>query len=107
MHAAAISARSGLKSPLNPAEDQPGPATESGEHDQRIRQTAGSADEVRQLTKTVSSVRLAWEENRYADCQRLLDGYWAQLLLDEPVEPGPVSASKLRLGERLRNKFRR
>ena len=107
MHAAAISARSGLKSPLNQAEDQPGSGAESGEHDLRIRQTAGSADEVRQLTKTVSSVRLAWEEKRYADCQRLLDGYWAQLLLDEPVEPGPVSTSKLRLGDRLRNKFRR
>ena len=47
-------------------------------------------DELRQLTKTVSSVKLAWEEGRYADCQRMLDGYWGQLLLSMPVDPTPV-----------------
>jgi hypothetical protein len=47
-------------------------------------------DELRQLTKTVSSVKLAWEEGRYADCQRMLDGYWGQLLLAMPMDPTPV-----------------
>lgn len=65
-----------------------------------------SSDEVRQLTKTLSSVKLAWEAARYADCQRLLDGYWGQLLLAEPAATSPVS-DKPRLGDRLRNKFRR
>ena len=65
-----------------------------------------STDEVRQLTKTLSSVKLAWEAGRYADCQRLLDGYWGQLLLAEPAAAPPIS-DKPRLGDRLRNKFRR
>ncbi len=66
-----------------------------------------SADEVRQLTKTLSSVKLAWEEGRYADCQRLLDGYWGQLLLSEPVAPPMVPAARARLSERVKNAFRR
>jgi hypothetical protein len=66
-----------------------------------------SADEVRQLTKTLSSVKLAWEEGRYADCQRLLDGYWGQLLLSEPVAPPAVSPPRARLGDRVKNAFRR
>ena len=65
-----------------------------------------SSDEVRQLTKTLSSVKLAWEAGRYADCQRLLDGYWGQLLLAEPAAVAPVS-DKPRLGDRVRNKSRR
>jgi hypothetical protein len=65
-----------------------------------------SSDEVRQLTKTLSSVKLAWEAERYADCERLLDGYWGQLLLAEPAATPPVS-DKPRLGDHLRNKFRR
>ena len=65
-----------------------------------------STDEVRQLTKTLSSVKLAWEAGRYADCQRLLDGYWGQLLLAEPAAAPPVS-DRPRLGDRLRNKFLR
>jgi len=65
-----------------------------------------SGDEVRQLTKTLSSVKLAWEAGRYADCQRLLDGYWGQLLLADPAATSPAS-EKPRLGERVRNKARR
>lgn len=61
-------------------------------------------DEVRQLTKTLSSVKLAWEAGRYADCQRLLDGYWGQLLL---AEPAASPTDKPRLGDRPRNKSRR
>jgi hypothetical protein len=66
-----------------------------------------SPDEVRQLTKTLSSVKLAWEAGRIADCQRLLDGYWGQLLLAEPAAEPSVSERRPRLGDRLRNKFRR
>lgn len=65
------------------------------------------ADEVRQLTKTLASVKLAWEEQRYADCQRLLDGYWGQLLLYEPVAPPAVSPPRTRIGDRMRNVLRR
>ncbi len=65
------------------------------------------SDEVRQLTKTLSSVKLAFEEGRYADCQRLLDGYWGQLLLSGVVAPPVDSPARPRLGERMRNIFRR
>ena len=50
-----------------------------------------SADDVRQLTKTVSAARLAWEQGRYADCQRMLEGYWGRLLLEE--QPAPPTAN--------------
>ena len=60
-------------------------------------------DDVRQLTKTVSAVTLAWEEQRYADCQRLLDGYWGQFLFAErdpaatvAEEAKPQAAAKSR-----------
>jgi hypothetical protein len=66
-----------------------------------------SPDEVRQLTKTLSSVKLAWEEGRYADCQRMLDGYWGQLLLSEPVAAPIASPARPRLGDRMKNIFRR
>jgi hypothetical protein len=66
-----------------------------------------SLDEVRQLTKTLSSVKLAWEEGRYADCQRLLDGYWGQLLLSEPVAPPLLSPARSRLSDRVKSMFRR
>ncbi|HMF12954.1 MAG TPA: hypothetical protein VKE94_11630, partial [Gemmataceae bacterium] len=66
-----------------------------------------SADEVRQLTKTLSSVKLAWDEGRYADCQRLLDGYWGQLLLSDPVAPPAVSPPRTRLSDRVKTMFRR
>jgi hypothetical protein len=66
-----------------------------------------SAEEVRQLTKTLSSVKLAWDEGRYADCQRLLDGYWGQLLLSDPVAPPAVSPPRTRLSDRVKTMFRR
>ncbi|MEX0716495.1 MAG: hypothetical protein WD066_07910 [Planctomycetaceae bacterium] len=37
-------------------------------------------NDVRQLTKTLSAVKLAWNERRHADCRRLLDGYWGRVL---------------------------
>jgi hypothetical protein len=66
-----------------------------------------SPDELRQLTKTLSSVKLAFEEKRYADCQRLLDGYWGVLLLTEPETAPAPSAVRPRFGERLRGLLRR
>ncbi|MBI3865514.1 MAG: hypothetical protein HY290_26875, partial [Planctomycetia bacterium] len=64
-------------------------------------------DEVRQLTKTVSSVKLAWEEGRYADCQRMLEGYWSQLLLSVPAESPPASSPRPKMTERLRDRLKR
>jgi hypothetical protein len=75
--------------------------------DVEIDAQAFSADEVRQLTKTLSSVKLAWDEGRYADCQRLLDGYWGQLLLSDPVAPPAVSPPRTRLSDRVKTMFRR
>ncbi len=73
------------------------------------------ADDVRQLTKTLSSVKLACKEGRYADCQRLLEGYWGQLLIADPVaapavapDVAPdVAPSRHGLGDRMRKIFRR
>jgi hypothetical protein len=67
----------------------------------------GDEDEVRQLTKTMASVKLAWEERRYADCQRLLDGYWGQLLLSEPNAPPAKMPVRTRIGKRVPNALRR
>lgn len=66
-----------------------------------------SADDVRQLTKTVSALRLAWEQGRYADCQRLLEGYWGRLLLDDQSTPAPRPAAEERLGTRPRTSPKR
>jgi len=68
---------------------------------------AFSGDEIRQLTKTLSSVKLAWEEARYADCQRLLDGYWGQLLLSQPAAAPTISNPRPRLTDRMKGVFRR
>ncbi|MBS0261833.1 MAG: hypothetical protein JSS02_07740 [Planctomycetes bacterium] len=66
-------------------------------------------DEIRQLTKTVSSVKLSWDEGRYTDCQRLLDGYWGQLLLSMPIDTptAPPSAPPPKFSGRPRDKLPR
>lgn len=47
-------------------------------------------DDLRQLMKVVSATTLAWEDKRYADCERLLQGYWGQFLLDDSATPVPT-----------------
>ena len=64
-------------------------------------------DDLRQLTKTFSATRLAWEEGRFIDCQRLLDGYWGQFLLDDAESIPTVEQAGPPLGRRLRDVFRR
>jgi hypothetical protein len=64
-------------------------------------------DDVRQLTKNLSSARLAWDEQRYADCQRLLDGYWGRFLFEEPESAPLVEGSVPQVGNRFRGLFRR
>lgn len=50
-----------------------------------------SADDLKQMTKTASAIHLAWEQQRYADCERLLQGYWGRFLLEEAGEPAPAA----------------
>ncbi|HVW02407.1 MAG TPA: hypothetical protein VHB77_18780, partial [Planctomycetaceae bacterium] len=64
-------------------------------------------DDLRQLTKTFSAARLACEEGRYVDCQRLLDGYWGQFLLDDADSSPTIEQGGTPLGRRLLDVFRR
>src|SRR5207237_45946 len=69
-----------------------------------------SPEETLQLTKTVSAAKLAWHEHRYAECQRLLDGYWGQLLAIDPRRTPTTTAAedpKPRAGSRVKSLFKR
>jgi hypothetical protein len=70
--------------------------------DVEVRTLELTEDNLRQLIKLYSAARLAWDDGRYADCQRLLASYWGQYLLDEPAEaaqpeeqPQPSRAARL------------
>jgi len=63
-------------------------------------------DDSRQLTKTLSSLRLAWDEKRYADCERMLTSYWGRFLFEDPPATPTVEERQPQLGTRLRNLLR-
>ena len=48
-------------------------------------------DDLRELTKTVSALSLAWEERRYADCHRLLESEWGRLPFDEAAASSSIA----------------
>lgn len=56
----------------------------------------------RQLTRNLSAIRLAWQEQRYSDCLRLLDGYWARFLTDAPHTSTSSEPRLPQLGTRYR-----
>jgi len=64
-------------------------------------------DDLRRLTKVSASVSIAWNEKRYADCEKLLQGYWAQLVLDEPTSEKPASQKPTGAVSRFRRLFLR
>jgi hypothetical protein len=41
-------------------------------------------DDERKLMRALATIRLAWQQERYADCARLIDGYWGRILTDLP-----------------------
>lgn len=59
-------------------------------------------EDMRQLTKTVSGIRLAWDERRYADCQRLLESYWGQFVFFEEGQPSTVAPDSTARGQRVK-----
>ena len=64
-------------------------------------------DDLRQLTKVYSAVILARNEKRYADCQRLLESYWGQLLFDETTTDPQDATGGKSAQRRLPKLFRR
>ncbi|MGE3316150.1 MAG: hypothetical protein AB7O26_13625, partial [Planctomycetaceae bacterium] len=68
-----------------------------------------SQDDVRQLTRIYSAITLAWEEKRYSDCARMLEGYWAKILEHASLPPSesPKALPPRREASRLRNIFQR
>ena len=56
--------------------------------------------ELRQSTKMLSALNLAWEEHRYSDCQRMLDGHWGRLLQEQSPLATPPARQKIRFAER-------
>jgi hypothetical protein len=47
-------------------------------------------EDEKRLMRFIATIRLAWEEERYADCSRLINGYWGRFLTDLP----PVSINR-------------
>lgn len=41
-------------------------------------------EDEKRLMRSVATIRLAWQEQRYADCVRLMDGYWGRFLNELP-----------------------
>ena len=66
--------------------------------------------DLRQLTKTYAAVTLAWDDKRYADCQRLLEGYWGRFLFDtdsaSQSSPPPAAPKPTRAAGPFRRLFR-
>jgi hypothetical protein len=46
-----------------------------------------TSDDMRQLMKVFSATMLAWENQRYTECERLLESYWGQFLFDDAPRP--------------------
>ena len=46
-------------------------------------------EDERRLMRAIATIRLAWQEERYADCARLIDGYWGRFL----TSPPPISVN--------------
>ena len=66
-----------------------------------------TAEDARHLTKVYSSIALAWGENRFGDCQRLLESYWGRYLsrrMDAvPFSPPQSADRRLPTGDRPAN----
>jgi len=69
-----------------------------------------SPEDLRQLTRLQSAVKVAWEEKRYTDCARMMDSYWGSILSDASADQQPrddATPHPPREASRLRSLFRR